>query len=288
MPRHPGPVRKPKDVKKTLRRILSYMGQFRWQLVLVVIFIILSAAANVAGTYFLKPILNRYLVPFIGQKDVDLSGFIAMLSLLAGIYLAGAAATYLYNRIMLSISTRTLKNVRTDLFTAMERLPIKFFDTHTHGELMSRFTNDTDTLREMVSMGIPQFISSALTVTGVFIMMLVLSPLLTLLVLVMLAVMLLVVKTVGGKSGFYFKKQQQELGRVNGYIEEMIEGQKVVQVFSREEQIKADFDTLNDALCDAATNAHSFANILMPIMGNLSYLHYALTAAAGGILAIMG
>ncbi len=283
-----GPMRKPKDAKKTLLRIFSYMKPFKGRLILIVFCIILSAVADIAGTYFLKPVLNTYIVPFIGQKDVDLSSFIAMLCLMGGLYLAGAVAAYVYNRLMLTVSTATLKNVRTDLFSAMQKLPIRFFDTHTHGELMSRFTNDTDTLREVVSMGIPQFISSMLSVLGVFIMMVVLSPTLTLLALVMLAVMMVVVKTIGSKSGYYFKRQQQELGRVNGYIEEMIEGQKVVKVFSREDRIKSDFDELNDSLCEAATNANAFANILMPIMGNLSYLHYALTAVAGGLMAING
>jgi len=288
MPKHPGPIRKPGDAKKTLLRILSYMGVYRWQLILVVFCIIISSGAGVAGTYFLKPVINDYLLPFIGQKDVDLSGFISILCLMGAIYLAGAFSTYLYNRLMLNIATRTLKKVRTDLFSAMQTLPIKFFDTHPHGDLMSRFTNDTDTLREMVGMGIPQFISSTLSVTGVFIMMVVLSPALTILVLAMLVIMLFVVKIIGGKSGYFFKKQQQELGRVNGYIEEMIEGQKVVKVLSRETEIKDEFDELNNALCEAATNAHAFANVLMPIMGNLSYLHYALTAVVGGILSIMG
>ncbi len=283
-----GPVRKPKDAKKTLLRILSYMGAYRLHLLLVLLFIFISAAADVAGTFFLKPVLDNYIVPFIGQKDVDLSGFIGMLCLMGGIYLFGAASAYFYNRVMLQIATKTLKKVRTDLYSAMQKLPIRFFDTHTHGELMSRFTNDTDTLREMVGMGIPQFISSSLTVIGVFVMMLVLSPALTVLVLLMLALMLFVVKTVGGKSGYFFKKQQQELGRVNGYIEEMIEGQKVVKVFSREEKIKEEFDKLNEDLCHAATNAHSFANILMPIMGNLSYLHYDLTAVVGAMMSIRG
>ncbi len=283
-----GPVRKPKDAKKALLRVIQYMGAYRWHLMLVVLFIILSAGADVAGTYFLKPVIDDYLVPLIGHKNPDLSGFIGMLFVIGGIYLTGAVASYAYNRIMLTVATQTLKKIRTDLFSAMQKLPVRFFDTHTHGELMSRFTNDTDALREMVGMGFPQFISSFLTVSGVFIMMLVLSPVLTVLVLFMLAVMLFVVKTVGGKSGHFFRQQQKELGRVNGYMEEMIEGQKVVKVFSREKQIKEDFDKLNEALCYAATNAHSFANILMPIMGNLSYLHYALTAVAGGVLVILG
>ncbi|MBE7010115.1 MAG: ABC transporter ATP-binding protein [Ruminococcaceae bacterium] len=288
MARRPGPVKRPKDAKKTLFRILRYMGAYKWQLAGVVLCIIISSLANVVGNYFLKPVINDYIVPLIGQKHVDYSGLIRMLCIMGVIYLFGAASTYLYQRIMLSVSTKTLKNVRTDLFSAMQKLPIKFFDTHTHGELMSRFTNDTDSMREMMGHGIPQFISSFISVAGVFIMMVVLSPLLTVLVLFMLVIMLFVVKKVGAKSGFYFKNQAKALGEINGYIEEMIEGQKVVKVFSREETIKQDFDVLNEQLCRAATNAHSFANILMPIMGNLGYLHYALTAAAGGMLVIFG
>ncbi len=283
-----GPVRKPKDAKKTLLRILKYMGSYKLLLLLVVLLVIISAGADVAGTYFLKPVINNYIVPFIGQQNPDLSGLVRVLCLLGGIYLAGSASAFCYNRLMVVISTKTLKKIRTDLFEAMQKLPIKFFDTHTHGELMSRFTNDTDTLRDLVGNGISHFISSFLTVIGVFVMMLVLSPILTILVLLMLAVMLLVVKTVGKRSSLYFRQQQKELGKVNGFIEEMIEGQKVVKVFSREEQIKEDFDKLNEDLCRAATNAHAVANILMPIMGNLSYLHYALTAVAGGALAIFG
>jgi len=282
------PVRRPKNAGKTLLRVVGYAGKLRIQLILVAIGLIISSGANVAGTYFLKPVINRYLVPFIGQEQVDLSGFIRILLVMAGVYLAGVIASYGYNRLMLNIATRSLKKIRTDLFSAMQQLPIRFFDTHTHGELMSRFTNDTDTLREMLGNGIPHFISSFLSVSGVFIMMLVLSPALTVLVLFMLAIMLFVVKTVGGKSGLYFKKQQQELGRMNGYIEEMIEGQKVVKIFSREKRVNEDFDALNESLCEAATNANSFANVLMPIMGNLSYLHYALTAVVGGIMAVMG
>jgi len=288
MARKMGPVKKPKDAKKTLLRILSYMGHYKWQLVGVAVCIAASASAGVAGNYFLKPVINDYIVPLIGQKNVDYSGFIGMLCLMGTIYLLGACSTYLYQRIMLSVSTKALKHIRTDLFSAMQKLPIRFFDTHTHGELMSRFTNDTDSMREMLGQGIPQFISSFISVTGVFVMMLVLSPALTVLVLFMLAIMLFVVKNVGAKSGFYFKRQAKALGEINGYIEEMIEGQKVVKVFSREEQVQKDFDRLNEQLCQAATNAHSFANILMPIMGNLGYLHYALTAAFGGMLVIFG
>lgn len=279
---------KPKNVKKTLGRILAYMLDYKIQLVIVVIAIIGSSLSGVAGTYFLKPIINNYVIPLIGQKNPDLSGFISMLSLMGTIYLFGIVCAYLYNRLMLNVSTGTLRRIRIDLFTHMQDLPIKYFDTHTHGELMSRFTNDVDTMREMISNGVPQLISSSISVTGVFIMMIVLSPVLTLLVIAMFFIILMAIKKIGGNSAKFFIRQQKELGRVNGYIEEMIEGQKVVKVFNYEERVKAEFDKMNGELCDAAASAHTFANILMPVMGNLSYVHYALTATAGAVLAING
>jgi len=289
----PGPhgtpsIAKPKNAGKTFGRILKYMFSYKLQLAVVAITIVVSAAANVAGTYFLKPIINQYIVPFIGDKNPDMSGFLSIISKLGIIYLLGVAATYTYSRLMLIISTGTLYKIRVDLFTHMEALPIKYFDTHTHGELMSRYTNDTDTLREMLSQGIPNLYSSFLTVIGVFIMMLVLSPILTILVLFMLALMMFAIGKIGGKSAMYFKKQQKEIGKVNGYIEEMIEGQKVVKVFCHEDTVKSNFEQLNEELCKAATGANTFANILMPIMGNLSYLHYALTAVVGAVMTISG
>jgi len=290
----PGPhssrpaIAKPQNAGKALKRIFAYMWGYKLQLLIVASMLIVSAAAGVAGTYFLKPIINRHIVPFIGKKDPDLSGFISTILLLGLIYLTGVAATYIYNRLMLNISTGTLYKIRVDLFRHMEALPIKYFDTHTHGELMSRYTNDTDALREMLSQGVPNLFSSSLTVVGVFGMMLVLSPVLTILVVFMLALMLTIIRTIGSKSSMYFKRQQKEMGKVNGYIEEMIEGQKVVKVFSHEKAVTKDFDRLNEELCKASTGAHTFANILMPIMGNLSYLNYALTAAVGAVMAING
>ena len=280
--------KKPKNVKKTLGRILEYMLDYKIQLIIVVIAIIGSSLSSVAGTYFLKPIINDYIIPLIGHKNPDLSGFISMLLLMGAIYLFGIVCAYLYNRLMLNVSTGTLRKVRIDLFTHMQDLPIKYFDTHTHGELMSRFTNDVDTMREMISQGVPQLISSFISVTGVFVMMLVLSPILTLLVIVMFIIILFAIKKIGGNSARFFIRQQKELGRVNGYIEELIEGQKVVKVFGHENQVKAEFDEMNRELCEVASSAHTFANILMPVMGNLSYAHYALTATAGAILAING
>ena len=211
-----------------------------------------------------------------------------MLTMMALIYLVGTAATFISARIMLIISTSTLYRIRTDLFDKMQALPVGFFDSHTHGELMSRFTSDTDTLRDLLVRGLTQFISSFITVVGVFTMMLILSPLLTLLVLLMVAVMIFAVRTIGGRSGMYFRRQQQAIGAVNGYIEEMMEGQKVVKVFCYEERAKERFDQLNANLCQASTNAHTFANILMPTMNNLSYVNYAITAIFGRVMAIYG
>jgi len=282
------PVVKPKNAGKIIKRLIKYMSMYKFQLIIVGVLIIISSSAAVAGTYFLKPVINNYIMPFIGNKNPDLSGFISILTLMGAIYLTGVLASYLYARIMVNISTGTLKKMRTDLFSHMESLPIKYFDTHTHGELMSRFTNDIDTLREMISQSLPNMFSSGLTVIGVFIMMLILSPVLTILVILMLVLMLNIIKLLGKKSGKYFQEQQKELGRLNGYIEEMIEGQKVVKVFSREEKVLEEFEKLNDELAVASTNAHTFANILMPIMGNLSYLQYAITAAIGAIMAVNG
>jgi len=279
---------KPKDVSKTLKRLLKYLLNYKVHLVFIVIAIIGSSLSGVAGTYLLKPIINDYIVPFIGQESPDLSAFIGMISLMAAIYIFGVTCSYLYNRLMLTISTGTMQKIRVDMFKHMQDLPIKYFDTHTHGETMSRFTNDTDTLREMMSQGLPQFVSSFITVSGVFIMMIILSPVLTLMVILMLAIMIFALKKVGGNSAKYFKKQQKELGKFNGYIEEMIEGQKVVKVFCHENKAKEKFDEINENLRSAASSANTFASILMPIMGNLSYIHYALTATAGGILAVNG
>lgn len=283
-----GPIRKPQDTKHTLKRLLDYLLDYKVQLVLVFFTIILSASAGVAGTYFLKPLINRYITPAIGQNNPDLSGFILMLTFMGGIYLLGAISTYIYNRLMINIATSTLYKIREDLFTKMQKLPIKFFDTHTHGELMSHYTNDADTIRQMMSQGVPQLISGSVTIIGVFAMMLVLSPMLTLVVIAMIFVMLFVVTRIGRKTAIYFKKQQEEIGKVNGYIEEMIEGQKVVKVFSHEKTVMRDFDEINEKLRKEATSANTFANILMPIMGNLSYMLYAITAAIGALLIIMG
>lgn len=291
----PGPhaksdFRKPQNTRKTLGRILQYLLRKKFLLLAVAVFVIFSAGANIVGTYFLRPIINNGIVPLIGTNPTaaDFLPLISMIAIVAVVYIIGAVSTYLYNRIMVVISNNTLNAVRHDLFNNLQDLPIRYFDTRTHGEIMSRFTNDVDTLREAMTNGVTQLISATLTVTGTFIMMLVISPLLTLLIILMLVVMLFVIKTVGGKSAMYFRRQQQNVGKVNGYIEEMIEGQKVVKVFCHEPAVTEEFAKLNENLRGAATNANTFASIIMPIMGNLSYINYALTAAVGALLVIAG
>ena len=290
----PGPrpmqMVKPKSASKTFSRVLGYMFRQKWLLCVVLLLVLLSAGAGVAGTYFLKPILNDYIVPFIGKETTaaDLWPFVRMLMVMAGIYLIGAFSGYFCNRIMIRISNQTLNSVRGDLFNSLQDLPISFFDARTHGELMSRFTNDVDTLREAISQGAIQLISSAVTAVSTFVMMVILSPLLTLLIVVMLVIMMALIKFIGGRSARLFKRQQQAVGALNGYIEEMTEGQKVVKVFCHEEEAKEGFDKLNEEYRSAATDANTYASIMMPIMGNLSYINYALTAAIGAMLVIRG
>ncbi len=281
---------KPKSASKTFFRVLGYMFRQKWVLAIVLLLVLLNAGAGVAGTYFLKPILNDYIVPFIGKETTaaDLWPFIRMLMVMAGIYLIGTLSGYICNRLMIRVSNQTLNSVRGDLFNSLQDLPISFFDAHTHGELMSRFTNDVDTLREAISQGATQLISSAVTAVSTFVMMVILSPVLTLLIVVMLVLMLFLIKFIGGRSARLFKRQQKAVGALNGYIEEMTEGQKVVKVFCHEPEAKEGFDALNEEFRSAATDANTYASIIMPIMGNLSYINYALTAAVGAMLVING
>lgn len=283
-------MQKPKNAFGAFKRILSYMAEYKALLLLVVVFIICSSLANVIGTSFLQKIIDNYLTPLIKDSgNAELyRGFMAVLGQMMLVYVIGALCTFGYSRIMLNISTKTLFKIRTDLFTHMETLPIKYFDTHTHGELMSRYTNDIDTIREMLSNAVSSFISSAVTIIGVFVMMVYYSWQLTLVSIGMLLVILFLTGKIGGKSGRYFKEQQKEIGAVNGYIEEMIDGQKVVKVFVHEKQAKEEFEQLNNRLCEASTNANTFANILGPVNNNLGHVQYALTAVVGGILAIKG
>ena len=279
--------KKAKDAKRTMKRLLGYIARGN-QLRLAVVFILLlvSTVASVASSLFLKSLIDDYIAPLIGQAAPDFAPLFGALTVMACIYLAGMLASYLQTRLMIPVAQGTLKTIRDDMFAHMQTLPIKYFDTHTHGNVMSYYTNDTDTLRQMIGQSLPNAVSSLISITAVFIAMLSTSVWLTLLMFVFLGLMMVVVKKVGGGSAKYFVKQQQSLGRVNGFIEEMIGGQKVVKVFCHEQQNQQDFDALNDEFCLNATKANTYANIMMPIMGNLGHLQYVLVAIVGGLLAI--
>ena len=279
--------KKAKDAKGTMKRLLGYIARGN-QLRLAVVFILLlvSTVASVASSLFLKSLIDDYIAPLIGQAAPDFAPLFGALTVMVCIYLAGMLASYLQTRLMIPVAQGTLKTIRDDMFAHMQTLPIKYFDTHTHGNVMSYYTNDTDTLRQMIGQSLPNAVSSLISITAVFIAMLSTSVWLTLLMFVFLGLMMVVVKKVGGGSAKFFVKQQQSLGRVNGFIEEMIGGQKVVKVFCHEQQNQQDFDAINDEFCLNATKANTYANIMMPIMGNLGHLQYVLVAIVGGLLAI--
>ncbi len=282
-----GAQRKPKNAAKTFGRLAGYFKPHLFSLIVIIVGLLISAGAGVAGTYLLKPIINQ-IEQMVQTKSSDFTVFFTYLGILAAVYGVGALMTYVVNRLIVNVSTATLEAVRVDMFTKLEQLPLRYFDSQTHGEIMSRFSNDTDALREMLGQGLPSLITSVISVAGILVMMLVLSPILTALVLVFFALMLLVVKKLGGKSSFYFAKRQKSLAEVNGYIEEMIEGQREVKVFCREESVAEEFEQKNETLRQTSTSAMTYAMMLMPIMGNLSYALYAAVAAAGAALAILG
>lgn len=271
---------------KTVKRVLGYLTSHWGRLIFVLAGIIVSALAGVYGAQFLKVLVDNYIEPLLLEEAPDLSELAFEIIKLGVIYVCGAVSTFVYNRLMVTVSQSVLQNVRDTMFAKMQKLPVKYFDTHSFGDTMSRYTNDTDTLRMMISQSIPHIVSSLFTIIAVFVAMLVNSVWLTLFVVATAFLMMLLVKTIGGKSGSYFVKQQRSVGRVNGFIEEMINGQKVVQVFTREEKTKAEFNEINDELCENAKKANIFANILGPIMNNLSHLQYILIAVIGGALAV--
>ena len=279
---------KPKNVKKTVLRLFGYLSKRKWLLILVVVMVLLSTLGMVSASYFIRVIVDDYLQPMLtaGPENADIGPLIHMLLRMAVLFALSAAASYGYARIMLILSQSTVNIIRRDLFDAMQDLPISYFDTHTHGELMSRYTNDVDTVRNFLSMGFVQTISSLVSVVATFGMMLFLSFRLTVLMLVAIAVMLVIIKKMGGKSSRYFRAQQKALGAANGFIEETIEGQKVVKVFNHEQKSIEAFSALNDELQNAATSANTYASALMPIMGNFSHVVYAAIAAAGGVFVI--
>ena len=275
-----GGFRKPKNIRGTLGKLMRYLGRYKLHLALVAALLILSSACTVGGSYLIRPLINDYILPG------DFSGLARMLAVMALVYIVGAACSFGYSRIMVHISQTTVANIRADLFGRMQNLPLKFFDAHTHGELMSRYTNDIETVSEALNNSFGSLVSCTLNFTGTIVMMLVLSPPLTLITFGTLLVMLLVVKTIGSRSRRYFAGQQKALGEVNGYIEEMIEGQKVIKVFNHEREAQAGFRQRNDVYRDAATRAQIFAGMMMPAMGNLNYVNYAVTCCVGGLLAI--
>ena len=290
--RRPGAGMAPKMVKnkkKTAKRLLGYITKnYKKHLVIVFICIILSSVAGVAGSMFLGTLIDDYISPLLLEPTPVFTGLLKAIITMGLIYLVGVISTFVYTRIMARISQGVLKEIRDEMFNKMQSFPIKYFDTHTHGEIMSYYTNDVDTLSQMIGQSLPQFIASMTSVIAVFIAMIITSIPLTIFIVVFIFLMLSITGKVAGKSGKYFVKQQESIGKVNGYIEEMINGQKVIKVFTYEDEAKEHFDKINEELCENMTTANKFANILMPLLNNLGNLEYVLVAIIGGAIAIKG
>ena len=281
---------KKNEIKKgTLKRLLSYiLKNYKKQFIFVFICIIISSIASVAGSLFLQTLIDDYITPLLKDKNPVFTELLQILTVMGTIYIVGILASYLYSRLMAVVSQGVLRDIRNEMFTKMEKLPIRYFDTNTHGDIMSHYTNDTDTLRQMLSQSLPQVITSVFSIIAIFCSMVYLSPMLTGFVIVFTLLTLIVTKTISSKSAKYFLKQQYALGKVNGYIEEMLNGQKVVKVFTHEKQAKKDFDKLNEQLNENMYHAHKFINILMPIANNLANLQYVCIALIGTVLTING
>ncbi len=280
---------KPKNAKATIKRLSGYiLKDHKWKFILVVLCIIIGSITSVVSSLFIKTVISDYIQPMLANNSADFSGLLKQIAVMVAIFATGIISTYLYNLLMVYISQGILKKIRDQMFAKMQKLPIKYFDTHTHGDIMSHYTNDTDALEMMLCQSIPQIISSVFTIVTVFCAMLYLSIYLTLVILAFLVVMMFITKKVGGKSGKYFFAQQVSIGKTTGFIQEMINGQKVIKVFCHEDKTKEDFDKINEELCNNATNAHKYANIFMPIMANIGHLQYVVLAIVGGLLAING
>ena len=272
--------------KGTFKRVINYITNGnKFKLLIVIICIIINSLASVAGTMFLRTLIDDYITPLLGMENPVFTGLLKAVGMMAVIYAVGIISGYVYQVIMAMVSQGVLKKIRDDMFNKMEELPIRYFDTHTHGDIMSHYTNDTDTLRQMVSQSLPNVISSTISIISTFCSMLYLSPLMTLSVVVFTGIIMFVTSSIAKKSGKYFMAQQKSLATVNGYVEEMISGQKVVKVFTHEEKAKSDFNNLNDKLYTDMFSANKFANTLMPIAGNLGNLEYVLVAIVGTLLA---
>ena len=274
-----GPKR-PENLKQTLADLWSYLWKSKWSLFAVLLLVVLGSAAGIVGTYFIRPLIND----FIATKDV--AGLAKMLGVIGLIYIIGAIANYFSGKIMITIGQQTIETMRKDLFDHIQTLPIRFFDTNKHGDLMSRFTNDFENIQQAFNNSMLMIVSSLLQLVLTFVMMMILSPILTGVLIVMVFIMFAIVRVVAGRSGKFFTEQQKILGQVNGFVEEHIEGQKVVKVFNHETLVLKEFETLNSQLREAANQAQFNSNIMFPILGNISYINYALTASVGGYLVV--
>ena len=274
-----GPKR-PENLKQTLADLWSYLWKSKWSLFAVLLLVVLGSAAGIVGTYFIRPLIND----FIATKDV--AGLAKMLGVIGLIYIIGAIANYFSGKIMITIGQQTIETMRKDLFDHIQTLPIRFFDTNKHGDLMSRFTNDFENIQQAFNNSMLMIVSSLLQLVLTFVMMIILSPILTGMLIIMVFIMFAIVRVVAGRSGKFFAEQQKVLGQVNGFVEEHIEGQKVVKVFNHENLVLKEFETLNAQLREAANQAQFNSNIMFPILGNISYINYALTASVGGYLVV--
>ncbi|MGN0152959.1 MAG: ABC transporter ATP-binding protein [Lachnospiraceae bacterium] len=274
---------------KILMRLFGYiMKYYKFHIIVVVICIFAAVLCNAQGTMFMQSLIDDYITPLLGSENPDYSGLLGAIFKVSGFYAIGVLATWIYNRLMVNVTQGTLRNLRNEMFVHMEGLPIKYFDTHAHGDIMSVYTNDIDTLRQMISQSMPQFLNSMITIVTVLVCMIRLSIPLTFVTLIMVSIMLVVTKKVAGKSGSYFMKQQGDIGAVNGYIEEMMSGQKVVKVFCHEEESLKDFNELNDQLFESAYQANKFSNIVGPINAQLGNMSYVVCTIVGGLMALSG
>ena len=282
-------MKKNKIKKGTVKRLLSYVTKnYKKQFIVVFICIIISSIANVAGSLFLQVLIDDYITPLLGMENPVFTGLLKAIGIMVCIYVSGILTSYLYNRIMVNISQGVLKTIRDEMFSKMQALPIKYFDTHTHGDIMSHYTNDTDTLRQMISQSLPHIISASISIIAILCGLLYLSPFLTIFVVIFSIITVVITKQIAGKSSKYYINQQTSLGKVNGYIEEMLNGQKVVKVFTHEEKAKEEFDKINDKLNEDMYKANKYSNILMPIANNLGNLQYVVIAILGTVLALNG
>ena len=290
----PGPGRQPRGMKSQVKnpgelflRLMKYvLKDYKFHCISVVVLIVVSVLCNVQGTMFMKNLIDEYITPFLLSDNPNFTPLAHAIAKVAAFYALGVLATFGYNRLMVNVTQGTLRNLRNDLFSHMEKLPIKYFDTHAHGDIMSVYTNDIDTLRQMISQSVPQLLNSGITIVSVFISMLILSIPLTIVTMVMVGIMVFCSKKSAGQSGAYFAKQQKDLGTVNGYIEEMMNGQKVVKVFCHEEENMQNFKKLNDELYISADRANTFANFLGPINAQIGNISYVICAIVGGVLAL--